>query len=111
MITDPMRRAGAAILTILAGWAVAAAPASADGDVAWPLANSPTGNSLVLTLVGTGREDALISGKTFSVHGVVNPFQDGQQVTVTFTQRGQVAQETTVGIVPAADGSGTFDVA
>ena len=111
MMPSPMRRAGAVLFSVLAVCAAAAAPASADGDVASPLANSPTGNSLTLALVGAGREDAVVAGQAFSVHGIVNPFQAGQLVTVTFTQRGAVAQESTVPIVAAADGSGTFDVA
>lgn len=75
-----------------------------------PRANSPTGATLTLTTVGTGKEDAVLVRHAFGVHGVVGPFQAGQTATVTFTQRGKVAQESTVAISPAADGSGVFDV-
>ena len=105
-----MKRALLATIVLAAIFAVAAPVASA--EPLSPLANSPTGATLTLSLTNAGREDAVIVGKTFGVHGIVNPFQDAQQVTVTFTQRGAVAQQTTLPIVPAAsgDGTGTFDV-
>lgn len=75
-----------------------------------PAESSPTGNTLTLSLVGAGREDAVIAGRSFAVHGVVVPFQDGQQATVTLTRRGEVVHQATVPIVAVGDGSGAFDV-
>ena len=92
---------------VLAATAAFAAPV-ANAEPLSPLANSPTGATLTLSLTNAGREDAVVVGKTFGVHGIVNPFQAGQQVTVTFTQRGAVAQETVVPIGPVADGTGAF---
>jgi peptidoglycan hydrolase-like protein with peptidoglycan-binding domain len=83
--------------------------ASAGAEPLSPLANSPTGATLTLSTVDTGREDAVLVRKSFGVHGTVNPFQAGQQVTVTFTQRGKVVQESTIAIAAAADGTGFFD--
>lgn len=97
------------VIFVLATIAAVGAPA-ASAEPLSPLANSPTGATLTLSLVNAGREDAVVVGKTFGVHGIVNPFQPGQVVTVTFTQRGAVAQESTIPIAPVADGTGAFDV-
>lgn len=106
-----MKRALTVIAVLVV--AVACGVTVAGAEPLSPLANSPTGATLTLSTVDTGREDAVLVGKTFSVHGIVNPYQDAQQVTVTFTQRGKVVQSSTIAIVPspAGDGTGIFDVA
>jgi lipoprotein-anchoring transpeptidase ErfK/SrfK len=86
--------------------------ATASAEPPSPGANSPTGATLTLSTVNTGREDAVLVRNTFGVHGLVKPYEPGQPVTVTFTQRGKIAQQTTLTIAPSpsGDGSGVFDV-
>jgi peptidoglycan hydrolase-like protein with peptidoglycan-binding domain len=57
---------------------------------------------------GHGRGAFLLTGERLVVSGVVTPFVSGQSVAVSFLRDGRKVASRTVGVLPAANGTGRF---